>query len=151
MTEEEQKAVNAEEEGGYATRVTELETLLATRDEELTKSNARLAGMEQELAESEQRLSTVTDGLKQAVSSYRSLVVKSNPGIMEELIKGDSVADIDLSLQSARELVGKVRAGLEAERAAPRVPAGAPVRSALTVAALSPREKIQQGIEKAKY
>ena len=151
ITEEEKNEATAEPNGDSASRVTELEGLLATRDEELTKASGCLAETEHALADSEQRLSAVTEGLKQAVLSYRSLVVKSHPGVPEEMIKSDSVAEIDLSLKSAQELIGRVKNSLEAERAAVTVPAGAPVRTAPAASALSPREKIQQGIERGKF
>ena len=150
MTEENaEKLENVESRDVTGERIAELEALLATRNEELAKANARLAEVEHAVAVSQESLSAVTDGLNKAVSSYRSLVVKSNPDVLEELIKGDSVEAIGLSLKSARELIGRVKTSIEAEISAVRVPAGAPPRSSMAVP-LSPREKIQQGMERVK-
>ena len=120
-------------------RVVELEELLAQKNEELTRANTRLAELERLRVESEERLA-------QAVSSYKALVVTSNPGVLEELITGGTIEDVNASLEGARSIVGKVKQGLEAEMASARVPAGAPQRTPVDLSALSPREKIQYGI-----
>lgn len=120
-------------------RVIELEDLVAQKDEELAKANTRVSELEQVVAESGRNLA-------QAVSSYKALVMKSNPGVLEELITGDTIEDINESLERARTIVGMVRQGLEAEMASARVPAGAPERTTTDLSALSPREKIQYGI-----
>ena len=88
-------------------------------------------------------LSQLNGNLSQAVSSYRALVVKSNPWVLEELITGDTVEAINQSLENANTLISKVRQGLEEEVSRARVPAGAPQRTPLDLSALSPREKIQ--------
>jgi len=129
----------AEELEQVRARVAELEGLLAEKDEELVKANARVAELEQVVAELESKLA-------QAVSSYKALVVKSNPGVLEELITGNTIDDINASLEQARTILSKVRQGLEAEIASRRVPAGAPERTLVNLSALSPREKIQYGI-----
>ena len=129
----------AEELEQVRARVAELEGLLAEKDEELVKANARVAELEQVVAELESKLA-------QAVSSYKALVVKSNPGVLEELITGNTIDDINASLEQARTILSKVRQGLEAEIASRRVPAGAPERTLVGLSALSPREKIQYGI-----
>lgn len=120
-------------------RVIELEGLVAQKDEELAKANARLSELEQVVADSDMRLA-------QAVSSYKALLLKSNPEVLEELITGDTIEDINMSLERAKTIVGKVRQGLEVERASGRVPAGAPERTPIDLSALSPREKIQYAI-----
>lgn len=120
-------------------RVIELEALVAQKDEELAKANACVSELEQVVAESDKKLA-------QAVSSYKALVVKSNPEVLEELITGDTIEGISASLERAKTIVGRVRQGLEVEIAAARVPAGAPQRTPIDLSALSPREKIQYGI-----
>ena len=129
----------AEELEQVRARVVELEGLLAEKDEELAKANTRVAEFEQVVAELESKLA-------QAVSSYKALVVKSNPGVLEELITGNTIDDINASLEQAGTILSKVRQGLEAEMASRRVPAGAPERTLVDLSALSPREKIQYGI-----
>jgi len=138
----------------------ELEGLLAKKDEELaakdlhireleqaiSERDDQIATLKQSLAELELRLTELNARLSQAVSSYRALVIKLNPGVPEELITGDSIEAIDKSLADAQNLVGKVRKELEAEIAGARVPAGAPQRGTIDLSALSPKEKIQYAI-----
>lgn len=127
-------------------KLTEIEGLLAQKDEELAKANDRIAELEQAVVESEAKLTTTSDSLAEAVAGYRALVVESHPEVLEELINGDTVGSINESLSKAKALVGKVRQGLEAEITLARVPAGAPERSSPDLSALSPREKIQYAL-----
>ena len=127
-------------------RIAELEGLLAQKDKELSLANARITELEQALAESDKKLAYTGNALTQAIASYRALVIKSNPGVVEELIEGDSIEDIDASMEKAKTLIVKVRRGLEEEVAATRIPAGAPQRTLPELSALSPREKIQYAI-----
>jgi chromosome segregation ATPase len=138
----------------------ELEGQLAEKDEQLTAKDQRIAELEQALAakdeeiaaltqsaaESEQKRAELGASLEQAISSYRALAVKYNPAIPEEQISGDSIEAIDASLASAQALVNRVRQELEAEMAAARIPAGAPLRTPADLSALSPRDKIQYAI-----
>ncbi len=127
-------------------KLTEIEGLLAQKDEELAKANDRIAELEQAVVESEAKLTTTSDSLAEAVAGYRALVVESHPEVLEELISGDTVGSINESLSKAKALVGKVRQGLEAEITLARVPAGAPERSSPDLSVLSPREKIQYAL-----
>ena len=143
-----------------SSKTTELEGLLAEKDQALAARDLRISELEQAVAERdsqiaalkqsvtelEQRLTEVEDRLAQAVSSYRALAVKSNPSLPEEAIVGDSIEEIDASLAGAQALVDRVRQELEAEIAAARIPAGAPQRKPLDLSALSPKEKIQYAI-----
>ena len=113
--------------------------MVAQKDEELAKANARVSELEQVVVESD-------GNLAQAVSSYKALVVKVNPEVLEELITGDTIDDISASLEKAESIVGRVRQGLEAEMASAKVPTGAPERTPTDLSALSPREKIQYAI-----
>ncbi|MFC1937412.1 hypothetical protein ACFLWY_02485 [Chloroflexota bacterium] len=113
-------------------RVAELKAMVAQKDEELTRANARVNELE--------------EGMARAVARYRATVVRSYPEVPEELVSGDTIESIDESLVSAKTLVGKVRRGLEAEVASSKVPAGAPQRTPPDLSALSPREKIQYAV-----
>ena len=140
--------------------VTELESLIAQKDEGLAKANARLNELEQVVAgkdseitslkqteaELEEKLATISNSLVEAVASYKATVVQANPEVLEELVSGDTIESINESLNKAKALVGKVRQGLETEISLARVPAGAPERTAPDLSALSPREKIQYAI-----
>ena len=141
-------------------RVTELTRLVAEKDRQLeTKSQQilkleeaaaekddEIASLKQSVAQSGEDLNRLGEQLSQAVSSYKSLVIETNPEIPPELITGDSIESIDDSLARASDLVSQVRQGLEAESIRTRIPAGAPVRSPPDFSALSAREKIQYAI-----
>jgi len=141
-------------------RAAELESLIAQKDQELALKDTRIselettvasqegeiAALKQAVAESSDNLNKVNESLKQAVTSYKALVIQSNPDVPEELITGDSIEAIADSLAAARELVTKIKKGMEAEISLVRVPVGAPERTAPDLSALSPREKIQYAI-----
>jgi uncharacterized coiled-coil protein SlyX len=141
-------------------RAAELESLIAQKDQELALKDTRIselettvasqegeiAALKQAVAESSDNLNKVNESLKQAVTSYKALVIQSNPDVPEELITGDSIEAIADSLAAARELVTKIKKGMEAEISLVRVPGGAPERTAPDLSALSPREKIQYAI-----
>ncbi len=140
--------------------VAELESLIAQKDEELAKANARLIELKQTVAgkdsdiaslkrskdELEARLTTLSHSLAETVASYKAMAIQANPEVIEELISGDTVEAINESLKRAKTLVTRVRQGLEAEIASAKVPAGAPIRTPPDLSALSPREKINYAI-----
>ena len=136
------------EESGQsqAFRITELEGLVAQKDEELTKANARITELEQAVAGSDEKLTTIKNSLTEAVASYKATVVQANPEVLEELITGDTIQSINESLKKAKTLISRVRQGLEVEISGAKIPAGAPQRTPPDLSALSPREKIQYAI-----
>ena len=119
--------------------IAELEQTVASKDSEVTL-------LKQAITESEQKLTEINDTLAQAIASYKSLVVETNPEIPADLITGDTIEAINESLENARALIDKVRQGIEAEASRTKVPAGAPQRAPLDLSVLSPREKIQYAI-----
>ena len=157
---ENQNPPEVEESGQSGDRVSELEGLIAQKDEELTKANARIieleqtvanldnevATLKQAVAESEEKLTSINHSLTEAIASYKALVTQFNPEVLEELITGDTIEAIDESLEEAKTLISRVRQGLEAEITAGKVPAGAPIRTPPDLSALSPREKINYAI-----
>ncbi len=122
-------------------RIVELEQAVAGKETEI-------ASLVQAKQETETKLAVANDTLSKAVSSYKSLVVSSNPEVVEELISGDTVESIVDSLSRAKAFVTKVRLGVQNEISRAKVPAGAPERSSPDLSALSPHEKIQYGIKK---
>ena len=58
----------------------------------------------------------------------------------------NTIESLNESLEKARNLIGRVRQGLETEIALTRVPAGAPERRPPDLSALTPREKIKHAI-----
>ena len=89
-------------------------------------------------------------GLKQqtkiAVSRYRDALIAGAPDLPEELVQGNSIEELDRSLESAKKIVEKVASRIEARAPEARVPSGAPARRPADVSGLSPREKILYAI-----
>jgi chromosome segregation ATPase len=127
-------------------RLSEAESRIAGLEEVIADKDSEVATLNQAMAEMEEALKNVSNSLAQAVASYRALVVEANPDVLDELITGESIEEIDQSLENARNLIGKVRENLEGEIASGRVPAGAPTRTPADLSALSAREKIQYAI-----
>ncbi len=141
-------------------RITELENLVVEKEERLVKTNTRITELEQVIVEKDGEITslkekeaglgeklTITENfLVDAVSNYKNIVIKTNPGIPEELIGGDTIEAVDESLEKAKVLVDKVRQGLENEVMLSKIPSGAPERNSPDLSGLSPREKIQQAM-----
>ncbi len=119
--------------------ITELEQAVSGKESELVT-------LKEALVESDRKLTDVNNSLAQAVASYKGLVVEANPEVPAEMVTGDTIAEIDESLENARSLVDRVRQGIEAETSRIKVPVGAPQRGTPDLSVLSPREKIQYAI-----
>ncbi|OGO30700.1 MAG: hypothetical protein A2Z29_00530 [Chloroflexi bacterium RBG_16_56_11] len=119
--------------------ITRLEQITATQNTEIEALKKSIEGAGERREEMEKFLAG-------AVAAYRKVLVGANPGVVAELITGDSIEAMEESVKSARALVERVRQGMEAEIARTRVPAGAPPRTTPDLAGLTPREKIQYGI-----
>ncbi len=87
-----------------------------------------------------------TDALAKAVQRYRQ-VVASMPGIVPELVSGETIEAIDASAEVARQAYADIskRISEQYERS---IPAGNPPRSAASAAydALKPEAKIALGL-----
>ena len=134
------------ENDALITELSSRETRISELEQELVSRDSEIAALEQAIAELEEKFHSVSEDLLQAVSSYKALVVQANPGIIEELITGDSIEQVNESVERARALVSRVRRELEAEVSKTRVPVGAPARTLPDLSALSPRDKIQFAI-----
>jgi len=110
---------------------------------------ARITQLEQDIASRDGELIAIKQSLSGAVAKYRAAVIASAPGIPQELVKGDSLDEIDTSLELARGIVSRVRQQLEVEAEANKVPAGAPPRMPQDLSALSPAEKIAYALRKS--
>jgi chromosome segregation ATPase len=86
----------------------------------------------------------------EAVNACRDALRRAHPELPPDLIRGETLEELSASVQSAATLVEKVRAALESEKQAARVPAGAPVDSGPDLGGLSPREKIAAGVTRTK-
>lgn len=143
MTEELNKENEPQDNAGDSNqlvgKMVELEQLIANKENEIDT----IRKSEEELKE---RLSAVSETLTEAVSSYRNRIIQMNPGVTEELISGNTIEEVDKSLEKALNLIGKVKKSMEKEISQSRVPAGAPGRRSPDLSSLSPREKIQYAI-----
>jgi ABC-type transporter Mla subunit MlaD len=122
---------------------------MARLERTLSEKDAELAGLKQSLDEAGRSLEDTGQALGRAVAAYKELVVQANPGLLAELITGDTIEAVDESLRQARALVERVRQEMEAEAARARVPLGSPQRAPLDLSGLSAREKIQYAIGSA--
>ncbi len=136
-----------DEPGEAKARIAELESQLEAKSREISLKEGRIAELELAVTQSNDSLAKHRESFKQAVASYKVLAVKMNPGVLEELISGDSIEAVDASLRSAQELISRVKKNIAEEVASVRVPAGAPLRTTPDLSGLSPREKIQHGLE----
>ena len=136
---QQEKEALTRELGSRNSIINRLEQALANKDSEV-------AALKQAREESEGKLNEVKDSLSQAIASYKALIVESNPGVLAELITGDTVDEVNESLKNAQALIDRVKQEMEAEVSKIKVPAGAPQRAPLDLSALSPREKIQYAI-----
>ena len=128
---------------------------LATKDlnEQLASTTASLNAKDSEVktlkAQSDQgaqQIATLRDARDAAVGKYRASLAAANPMIPEDLITGDSIEEIDASLESAKNLVSRIKEGLEAERESESVPAGAPPRTSPSTEGMTSRQKINYGL-----
>ena len=125
---------------GKDTRIAELEAQLA-------ESTTQLEGKTRELEASAQELATVNQAKGEAVAKYLALAKALNPTIPEGIIVGETIEEIQQSVEKGKAIVEAVKKTMEAEAAATRVPAGAPTRGEISLEGLSPREKIAAGIQ----
>ena len=102
----------------------------------------RIGQLEEGIASRDSELAALKDSLAGTVAKYRAAVMASAPGVPEELLKGETVEEIDASLELAQGIVAKVRQEFESDVAARSVPAGAPPRTLPDLSALPPGEKI---------
>ncbi|MDD5313363.1 MAG: hypothetical protein PHO26_10045 [Dehalococcoidia bacterium] len=122
-------------------RISALEAQLTEKDTALTEAKKALEIQASDFAV----LKTTHEA---AITAYKKLAISSNPLFSAELISGNTVAEVDVSMQKITDLAGLVRSKIEADIKSVSVPAGAPERSGPDISGLSPREKIKQGLEK---
>jgi len=115
----------------------------AAAEVSLAEKDARIAELEATAAE----LSQVQEARDQAVAKYLDAVRALNPTIPRDIIAGETIEEIDASVEKARTIADAVRANLEAQAREVRVPTGAPTRGSISLEGLSPREKIAAGIQ----
>ena len=139
-------------------QVAELQAALAARDAEFGKLKEALAdSQEQELstlrpagAAAEERIAGLTDSLSEAISKYKDRLYAAHPELLENMIMGETIKEIDDSLGSALLLVDKVKANVAEQAKVVTVPAGSPERTGTPdfIGAMSAKEKIAYAVAK---
>jgi len=152
VMQEENEALRGEKEAAVA-ELEQLKGRLAERDaafnplqEELTQLKGELTIRDAELKTLGETSSALGEGLTQAITAYKGLVIQASPGLTPELITGETVDEVNASLEKAKGVIEAVRKSLEAEGVGTKVPAGAPPRTPPDLSALSPIEKIKHAI-----
>ena len=136
------------------TRLAELqaegEALRAERSNlQASLSEAKQASKEKlvELATLGEVLSETKELKDQAVAKYLNMAKALNPAIPQDIITGESIDEIDRSIEKGKTIVEAVKSTMASEAAATKVPAGAPTRGGISLEGLSPRDKIAYAIQ----
>ena len=140
---EQQDAVAVEEE-----RMQALEAKLAQLEAAMEEQRQALTAREEEVQRSGQEAVALREPLGSAVGRYREMVLAKAPEVPVELVRGETIEEIDASLTAAQAVVDRVKKQIEAQAAAERVPAGAPARTPPDLSGLSPREKIAYALSR---
>jgi len=124
----------------------------ATLEEAMAQKDARLAELETALSEAKQggeasaaELASAKEARDQAVSKYLGMAKASNPQVPGDMISGETIEEIDASVDKGKGLVSAVKKTLESEAAAAKVPAGAPTRGE-TTEGMTNKELIAAGL-----
>ena len=124
---------------------------ISALEQSISEKDAKLAGLETSLSEAKKASEAITAALKeardQAVAKYRDMAKALNPTIPQDIIAGETIAEIDASIEKGKSLVASVKQYLESEAAAAKVPAGAPPRTTISLEGMSSKEKIAYGIQ----
>ncbi|GAI13448.1 unnamed protein product [marine sediment metagenome] len=132
----------------------------ATLKEAMEKKDFTIADLETKRGELESALSKAKQGSEastaelasakearnQAVSKYLGMARAANPQVPEDMISGETIAEIDASVEKGKGLVAAVKKTLGSEAAAAKVPAGAPTRGESTEG-MTNKELIAAGIK----
>ena len=126
----------------------------AAAEAALAEKDARIAELEASLSEARQgsesaaaELTSIREARDQAVAKYLSMAEALNPAVPEGIIAGETIEEIDASVEKGKAIVESVKEAMEAEASRAKVPAGAPARGEISLEGLSPREKIAAGIQ----
>lgn len=149
---------------GEETNDSELDILKLEKDSlknELKSANEKIFELEKSIVDKDSEIETIKQSLEEsnntkdemekslagAAEAYKELAIHTNPGLVSEMIKGDTIEEIKASVENARALVERVKQELGEENSLIKVPAGAPTRTQPDLSSLSPREKIKYAME----
>jgi chromosome segregation ATPase len=137
--------IKAELEEGRKAKA-EIEAALADRAKRITELEASLNVVSQASEAAAAELAAAKGASSKAVSKYLEAARALNSTIPKDVISGQTIEEIDASVEKAKAIANAVKANLEAQAKEAKVPAGAPTRSEISLEGLSPREKIAAGI-----
>jgi hypothetical protein len=126
------------------------EAALAEKDARIAELNASLNVALQGSEAAAAELAAAKQAKDQAVSKYLEAARVLNSTIPQDVISGQTIEEIDASVEKAQSIADAVKANLEAQAKEARVPAGAPTRGEISLEGLSPREKIAAGIQQSR-
>jgi septal ring factor EnvC (AmiA/AmiB activator) len=150
------EAVNAQLEGEEkaGALLAEKDARIAELQAEGEALRAERSNLQASLSEAKQAAESlraegvaISEAHARAIAKYLDAVRLANPAIPRDIIDGETIEDIDASVEKARTIADAVRQNLEAQAKEARVPAGAPTRGTISLEGLSPREKIAAGIQ----
>jgi len=133
---EEEKKAKAAAEASLADKDTHIAELEASLSEAKTGSEAAAA-----------ELASTREAKDAAVAKYLGMAKALNPNIPEGILAGETIEEIDTSVEKGKAIVESVKKAMEAEASQAKVPAGAPTRGEISLEGLTPREKIAAGIQ----
>jgi len=118
----------------------------AAAEASLAEKDARIAELQAEGEALRAEGVAISEANAQAVAKYLDVVRAANSTIPQDIIAGDTIENIDASVEKALSIANAVKANLEAQAKEAKVPAGAPTRGEISLEGLTPREKIAAGI-----
>jgi len=152
VQEDQDKAPTAEDIAAVKAQLEEEQKAKTTLEEAMAEKDTRLAELETALSEAKSQgeasateLASVKEARDEAVSRYLGMAKASNPQVPQDIINGETIAEIDASVEKGKGLVSAVKKTLESETAAAKVPAGAPTRGE-TTEGMSNKEMIAAGL-----
>lgn len=131
---------------GGPQEVKTIEEKISGMEKSLAEKDAVITSIQKDLEEAKKIIVETSLDLSEAVTAYKELVVHVNPDPVAAMVKGNTIAEINASLKSAKELVSCIKQEVNAESARVKVPAGAPPRTSPDLSGLSAREKIRFGM-----
>ena len=140
LAEEQRERVEAE------TAISERDARIGELEAALERTREEVVGKKEEVDNAWAEMTALREVKDVAVTGYRDALRLAHPELPADLILGDTPEELAASVAGAQALVEKVRAALQSERQAARMPAGAPVDSGPDLAGLSARDKIAAGV-----
>ncbi len=114
--------------------------------EQLAAAQSDLSSVQTDLSAARAEKDDLHVRLQAAVGKYREVLLAAAPEVVQEMVAGESIEEVDAAMERARQTVLQVRERLESQAQAGRVPTGSPPRTAPDLSALSPMEKIRLGL-----